>query len=71
MHILMDSLTVKRYLPWVVATALFMEQLDSAIVKAAVGFTASWFFRGMSLKMTMPVTGNLGGDLQRAGPARP
>ena len=24
--------TVKRYLPWVVATALFMEQLDSTIV---------------------------------------
>jgi EmrB/QacA subfamily drug resistance transporter len=28
--------TVKRYLPWVVATALFMEQLDSTIVNTAV-----------------------------------
>jgi EmrB/QacA subfamily drug resistance transporter len=27
---------VKRYLPWVVATALFMEQLDSTIVNTAV-----------------------------------
>ena len=32
----MDSPTVKRYLPWVVATALFMEQLDSTIVNTAV-----------------------------------
>jgi EmrB/QacA subfamily drug resistance transporter len=32
----MDSLTVKRYLPWVVATTLFMEQLDSTIVNTAV-----------------------------------
>ncbi len=32
----MDSLTAKRYLPWVVATALFMEQLDSTIVNTAV-----------------------------------
>ena len=30
------SPTVKRYLPWVVATALFMEQLDSTIVNTAV-----------------------------------
>jgi EmrB/QacA subfamily drug resistance transporter len=28
--------TIKRYLPWVVATALFMEQLDSTIVNTAV-----------------------------------
>ncbi len=28
--------TVKAYLPWVVATALFMEQLDSTIVNTAV-----------------------------------
>lgn len=28
--------TVKRYLPWVVATALFMEQLDSTIVNTAI-----------------------------------
>jgi hypothetical protein len=32
----MDSPTVKRFLPWVVATALFMEQLDSTIVNTAV-----------------------------------
>lgn len=32
----MDNATVKRYLPWVVATALFMEQLDSTIVNTAV-----------------------------------
>ena len=29
-------MTVKRYLPWVVATALFMEQLDSTIINTAV-----------------------------------
>jgi len=28
--------TVKRYLPWVVATSLFMEQLDSTIVNTAI-----------------------------------
>ena len=32
----MDSTTTKRYLPWVVATALFMEQLDSTIVNTAI-----------------------------------
>jgi EmrB/QacA subfamily drug resistance transporter len=32
----MNSSTVKRYLPWVVAAALFMEQLDSTIVNTAV-----------------------------------
>lgn len=32
----MDAATVKRYLPWVVATALFMEQLDSTIVNTAI-----------------------------------
>ena len=32
----MESPSVKRYLPWVVATALFMEQLDSTIVNTAV-----------------------------------
>ena len=32
----MDSTALKRYLPWVVATALFMEQLDSTIVNTAV-----------------------------------
>src|SRR5882672_9281201 len=33
---LMDTQIVKRYLPWVVATALFMEQLDSTIVNTAI-----------------------------------
>ena len=32
----MDSTHIKRYLPWVVAAALFMEQLDSTIVNTAV-----------------------------------
>jgi EmrB/QacA subfamily drug resistance transporter len=32
---------VKRYLPWVVATALFMEQLDSTIVNTAVPTVAA------------------------------
>jgi EmrB/QacA subfamily drug resistance transporter len=32
----MSNPTVKRYLPWVVATALFMEQLDSTIVNTAI-----------------------------------
>jgi EmrB/QacA subfamily drug resistance transporter len=32
----MEPSTVKRTLPWVVATALFMEQLDSTIVNTAV-----------------------------------
>ncbi len=32
----MDIATIKRYLPWVVATALFMEQLDSTIINTAV-----------------------------------
>jgi EmrB/QacA subfamily drug resistance transporter len=31
-----SSSIVKKYLPWVVATALFMEQLDSTIVNTAV-----------------------------------
>jgi EmrB/QacA subfamily drug resistance transporter len=31
-----DTSTVKRYLPWVVASALFMEQLDSTIINTAV-----------------------------------
>jgi EmrB/QacA subfamily drug resistance transporter len=30
------SETIKRYLPWLVATALFMEQLDATIVNTAV-----------------------------------
>ena len=32
----MNSATVKTYLPWVVAVALFMEQLDTTIVNTAV-----------------------------------
>ena len=32
----MTSPTINRYLPWVVATALFMEQLDSTIVNTAI-----------------------------------
>lgn len=32
----MNNPTTKRYLPWVVAAALFMEQLDSTIVNTAV-----------------------------------
>src|SRR5882724_799510 len=32
----MNNSAVKTYLPWVVATALFMEQLDSTIVNTAV-----------------------------------
>lgn len=31
-----SSATTKRYLPWVVATALFMEQLDSTIVNTGI-----------------------------------
>lgn len=31
-----DAAVVKRYLPWVVATALFMEQLDATIVNTAI-----------------------------------
>lgn len=32
----MNSSPVKTYLPWVVAVALFMEQLDTTIVNTAV-----------------------------------
>ncbi|KAF2992444.1 MFS transporter [Methylocystis sp. MJC1] len=32
----MEEHTIKRFLPWVVATALFMEQLDATIVNTAV-----------------------------------
>jgi len=47
----MDNLTVKRYLPWVVATALFMEQLDSTIVNTAVpSIAASLQVAPLSLK---------------------
>lgn len=47
----MDAATVKRYLPWVVATALFMEQLDSTIVNTAVpSIAASLNVAPLSLK---------------------
>ena len=43
--------TVKRYLPWVVATALFMEQLDSTIVNTAIpSMAASLGVAPLSLK---------------------
>lgn len=46
-----DSRTVKRYLPWVVATALFMEQLDSTIINTAVpSMAASLHVAPLSLK---------------------
>ena len=32
----MDSTATQRYLPWIVATALFMEQLDSTIVNTGI-----------------------------------
>jgi EmrB/QacA subfamily drug resistance transporter len=42
---------VKRYLPWVVATALFMEQLDSTIVNTAIpAMAASLGVAPLSLK---------------------
>jgi MFS family permease len=43
--------TTKRYLPWVVATALFMEQLDSTSVNTAVpSMAASLGVTPLSLK---------------------
>lgn len=45
------ALTVKRYLPWVVATALFMERLDSTIVNTAIpSMAASLGVAPLSLK---------------------
>ncbi|MES2353032.1 MAG: DHA2 family efflux MFS transporter permease subunit [Pseudomonadota bacterium] len=47
----MDSSSVKRYLPWVVAIALFMEQLDSTIINTAVpSMAASLHVTPLSLK---------------------
>jgi EmrB/QacA subfamily drug resistance transporter len=47
----MSQSTVKQYLPWVVATALFMEQLDSTIVNTAVpAMAASLQVEPLSLK---------------------
>lgn len=46
-----ENTTVKRYLPWVVATALFMEQLDTTIVNTAVpSMAASLGVTPLSLK---------------------
>lgn len=45
------SANIKRFLPWVVATALFMEQLDSTIVNTAVPtMAASLHVTPLSLK---------------------
>ncbi|HCK81182.1 MAG TPA: DHA2 family efflux MFS transporter permease subunit [Candidatus Competibacter sp.] len=45
------SATVKRYLPWVVAAALFMEQLDSTIINTAIpAMAASLGVTPLSLK---------------------
>src|SRR3569833_1388860 len=47
----MNPATVKRYLPWVVAVALFMEQLDTTIVNTAVpSMAASLQVEPLSLK---------------------
>jgi EmrB/QacA subfamily drug resistance transporter len=47
----MDNSNVKRYLPWVIAIALFMEQLDSTIVNTAVpSMAASLQVTPLSLK---------------------
>lgn len=47
----MDEQLVKRFLPWVVATALFMEQLDATIVNTAVpAMAASLEVTPLSLK---------------------
>ena len=46
-----SSPTTKRYLPWVVATALFMEQLDSTIVNTGIpAIAASLNVTPLSLK---------------------
>ena len=46
-----EPIAIKRYLPWVVATALFMEQLDSTIVNTAVpSMAASLGVTPLSLK---------------------
>jgi EmrB/QacA subfamily drug resistance transporter len=47
----MNTASVKVYLPWVVATALFMEQLDSTIVNTAIpAMAASLHVTPLSLK---------------------
>jgi MFS family permease len=46
-----DTSTVKSYLPWLVATALFMEQLDATIVNTAIpSIAASLNVTPLSLK---------------------
>ncbi|MBC3869795.1 DHA2 family efflux MFS transporter permease subunit [Undibacterium oligocarboniphilum] len=46
-----EASRVKQYLPWVVATALFMEQLDSTIINTAVpSMAASLAVNPLSLK---------------------
>ncbi|MCC2957902.1 DHA2 family efflux MFS transporter permease subunit [Massilia sp. IC2-477] len=46
-----DPSTIKRYLPWLVATALFMEQLDATIVNTAIpSIAASLQVTPLSLK---------------------
>jgi len=48
---LLESNTIKRYLPWLVATALFMEQLDATIVNTAIpSIAASLDVTPLSLK---------------------
>jgi EmrB/QacA subfamily drug resistance transporter len=47
----MTSVAIKQYLPWLVATALFMEQLDATIVNTAVpSIAASLNVTPLSLK---------------------
>ena len=47
----MTSSAAKKYLPWVVATALFMEQLDSTIINTAIpSMAASLHVTPLSLK---------------------
>src|SRR5471030_3218370 len=47
----MDPTRTQRYLPWIVATALFMEQLDSTIVNTAIpAMAASLHVTPLSLK---------------------
>src|SRR5437763_13371886 len=46
-----DTRTIKTYLPWLVATALFMEQLDATIVNTAIpSIAASLQVTPLSLK---------------------
>src|SRR5438067_7129775 len=47
----MEPTPTQRYLPWIVATALFMEQLDSTIVNTAIpSMAASLQVTPLSLK---------------------